>query len=660
MSRHEFIAANRLESLLELFSVVMVLDRQLNVAFASDTLLRHMPSLEAHPPLLEAFNLLRPGSVDSYDDIELKLGSLFLLTSADESLAIRGQVINGPGDAGDVLVFCGAPWLFWMTRNCPDIKLGLKDFSPQDVQIDQLFYMATETRMIQDLEQLNMELKEAKQEVDDAQAARSAFFARMSHEMRTPLNGVVSAISLMREQSLQGQSVDLLELASKSSHNLMQVVNYVLDVSKLESADSENQVLDFDLPDLVESVLDIVRARAMEKGIALHSHVATGVASSYCGDAPRLSQVLLNLLVNAVKFTERGSVSVTVEKASSDSQALRMNVGDTGVGVPKDAQAKIFEPFATLVDNVLMASQEGTGLGLDIARRYVEAMGGRIGVASSPGVGSTFWIEIPLEPAAEMPGVQHVETSHDSAGNRHFQGRVLLVDDNETNLMLGSMILEAMGVTVTQVNSGEAAVAKVREEVFDLVFMDISMPGIDGYEATRQIRTSRSTMALPVIALTAYASSVEREKSELSGMNDYLTKPIERDKLAAVLERWLPASAASPLVDMPTLESMLEQIGRDNLIKVIGKFHNEASDRWQALARASSSADLARESHTLASTCSSFGLPIIAGRLQAIEVAAKGGATVDEVTGLPGIGEELLAGLQELQSTVREMTSRSA
>ena len=208
--------------------------------------------------------------------------------------------------------------------------------------------------------------------------------------------------------------------------------------------------------------------------------------------------------------------------------------------------------------------------------------------------------------------------------------------------------------------SGEAAVARALGEAFDLVLMDISMPGIDGYEATRQIRLGKSADELPVIALTAYASSVERENSEVSGMNDYLTKPIERDKLAAVLERWLPLSAAVSAVDTPMLESMLDQIGRENLVKVIGKFRDEASDRWRTLAQASSSADLARESHTLASTCSSFGLPAIAEQLRDIEATAKAGGTVDAVADLDVIGKELETGLQLLQSVVAELAAPGA
>jgi signal transduction histidine kinase/CheY-like chemotaxis protein/HPt (histidine-containing phosphotransfer) domain-containing protein len=665
MTRQDIVKAAGLRHLLDLFSVVMVVDRDLQLVFASDTLLKHMPDIADQPTLFDVFDVARPGSVTSFDEIEGNKGSLFLLVARDKRFAIRGQVIDGSGDDGDFLVFCGAPWLLWMNSHQPAVKLGLKDFSPQDVQIDQLFYMTTEARMVEDLERLNAELREAKHKVEDAQEARNTFFAQMSHEMRTPLNGLVSALSLMGEHSLQGQVAELHNLASKSSENLLHVIDYVLEVSRLEATDVDTQSIEFDLPGLIESVVDVVRARAMEKNLALHSHIDADVVSTYRGDAPRLRQVLLNLLINAVKFTERGAVSLSVGASGSEDQTLRIEVADTGVGIAKEAQLRIFEPFVTVDTWQVNATGKGTGLGLDIARRNVDAMGGRIGVASSLGVGSTFWIELPLEPV-EHPIETAAEQKAVQVKPETFSGRVLLVDDNETNLMLGTMILESMGITVLQAENGERAVELALGENPDLVLMDISMPGMDGYEATECIRQQKDPAALPVIALTAYASSVERERSEQCGMNNYLTKPIERDRLSSVLSEWLGAAgrgratsrdsaAREELVDRAVVESMLGQIGANNLTTVIDKFTHEAGQRWSALANAASSEDLAREAHTLASTCMSFGLPGVAEHLREIEAAAKTGVTVDQVARLSETGIDLQTGLQSLQSVVHDL-----
>jgi CheY-like chemotaxis protein len=402
----------------------------------------------------------------------------------------------------------------------------------------------------------------------------------------------------------------------------------------------------------------------MEKNLALHCHSSDGLAHSYLGDSPRLRQVLLNLVINAIKFTERGAVSITAVPADSEDQSLRIEVADTGVGIPREMQAQIFEPFTRLESQATGAEEEGTGLGLDIVRRNIEAMGGRIGVASSPGVGSTFWIELPLE-ACESGQPQAAAHHPAPSAVERFTGRVLLVDDNETNLMLGSMILEGMGVAVMQANSGELAVATALDAPVDLVLMDISMPGMDGYEATRLIREERSADDLPVVALTAYASSEERRKSEAVGMNDYLTKPIERGRLVEVLSRWMVAAPEAPTaagdsegVDREVLDSMRDQIGLENLNTVIGKFCVEAGDRWQALASAGSSADLAREAHTLGSTCRSFGLPSVADSLKDIERAAKSGAAVADIDELAAIGTRLEAGLRSLQATLQSLQGR--
>jgi signal transduction histidine kinase/DNA-binding NarL/FixJ family response regulator len=652
--------AVELEALQSLFSVFMVLDRDLRIVHGSDVLERHVPVTSEQPPLTQVFELIRPASVTCFDEAVRHLNSLFLLVASDQSFAIRGQLICRIIEGQDYLVFCGAPWLSWLTNHRPELKLSLKDFSPQDVQFDQLFYMTTEKRMVEDLERLNEQLRVAKEEAEVAQASKDAFFAQMSHEMRTPLNGVVSALALLKDQGLSGRPGELLDLASKSSVNLMQVINYVLDISKLESSDSQSENLEFDLVEMITSVMDIVRARALEKGLELRSRIDSAVSSTYLGDAARLRQALLNLAINAIKFTDTGTITLNVTQATMEEQTIRLEVTDTGEGIREEDQGMIFEPFSTAEHSDAHMGQHGTGLGLDIAKRNIESMSGKIGVSSAPGMGATFWIELPF-PAVTGSAAGPSEAAATVDANTEFAGRVLLVDDNETNLMLGTMILEGMGVTVIPASSGEEAVKLATSSSPDLVLMDISMPGIDGFEATRQIRASLDAQSLPVVALTAYASSVEQAKSEKCGMNDYLTKPIEREKLVAALEAWLPRieREASEVhgqathegqVDREALDNLLQQIGRDNLASVITKFCDEADRRWSALESASNESDLARESHTLASTCRSFGLPAVADKLNCIERHAKFG---DEPGGPPCVmetGRQLKRGLLELKA----------
>ena len=657
--------AVELEELQSLFSVFMILDRDLTIVHCSDVLERHVPVASEQPPLTQVFGLIRPGSVSCFEDAIRHLNSLFLLVASDQSFAIRGQLICRVIEGQDYLIFCGAPWLSWLISHRPELKLSLKDFSPQDVQFDQLFYMTTEKRMVEDLELLNQQLRVAQEETEVALASKDAFFAQMSHEMRTPLNGVVSALTLLKDQGLSGRAGELLDLASKSSVNLMQVINYVLDISKLESSYSQAESLEFDLVELITSVMDIVRARALEKGLELGSRIDSDLASAYLGDAARLRQTLLNLTINAIKFTDTGTISLNVTQATMEDQTIRLEVTDTGKGISGEDQSTIFEPFSTAEHSDAHLIQHGTGLGLDIAKRNIESMSGRIGVSSTPGMGATFWIELPF-PAITGSAAVPREAAATVDANTEFAGRVLLVDDNETNLMLGTMILEGMGVTVIPASSGEEAVKLATTSSLDLVLMDISMPGIDGFEATRWIRASLDAQSLPVVALTAYASSVEQAKSEECGMNDYLTKPIDREKLVTALEAWLPRidgeeseahGQATPegQVDREALDNLLQQIGRDNLASVITKFCDEADRRWTALESARNESDLAREAHTLASTCRSFGLPAVADKLNCIERHAKFGDEGGEPPCVMETGRQLNRGLLELKAELARL-----
>jgi two-component system, sensor histidine kinase len=650
------------KSLLDLFSVVFVIDRNLNAVFSSETLLRYMPELKSEPVISDVFELTRPRSLETYDDIVGRVGSLFLMTALNGHFAIRGQFIRGTENERDYLVFCGAPWLQWINSNLSDVKLGISDFSAQDVQLDQLVYMATERSMVADLERLNSELLKAKVEVDRAQAARNAFFAQMSHEMRTPLNGVVSALTLMQEEGLQGRAADMLALAHTSSRNMLQVINYVLDISKLEAMDVEGDQVEFDLQELVDSVVEITRPRALEKQLDLRVINNAVMTPVYLGNATAIRQVLLNLVVNAVKFTDAGSVSIDIDSGRSDGMSVRIEVADTGIGIPPEQHSVVFEPFSTVDRTGNAVLGDSTGLGLDIAKRSVEAIGGNIGLVSSPGAGSRFWIELPLEPV-EKDSIDNPGASEQVA-RVDFEGRVLLVDDNETNLTLMRMIIESMGADVRTVSSGEEAVEAARGDDIRLILMDISMPGIDGFEATRRIRAFKSSEELPVVALTAFTGSKEQAKSLDVGMDGYMTKPVEPGALAQVFSKYLRPSesrespevnankAEDSVVDMGVVQQLKSQIGIANLVSVIDKFSSESERRWLSLEKASSHGDIAREAHTLASTCRSFGLPQVADELSEIEKSAKTKAVVLPISDASGLSERLAAQVAELRTVV--------
>ncbi|EAQ96635.1 response regulator [Congregibacter litoralis] len=633
----------------KLFTVILCINDDGEIRYASETPRRHLKDLDVGSRFFDLFTLLRPATARSIPEVREHLASLFLVKSRNERFAIRGQMVETTWQREPVLCFCGAPWLFWMNAHCPDIKLGIADFSSQDSQLDQLFLMSTEQRMVSDLEKLNAELQDAKHDTELAQAGKTAMFARMSHEMRTPLNGVVSALALMGDQEMSPQSRELLALANSSSRNLLHVINYVLDISKIESGDEVLENTLFELPLILRSVTDIVRARAVEKKLELTWSSSPLLGNLYLGDKAKLRQCLLNLITNAVKFTPAGSITVRALPSShSDGNHIRFEVEDTGEGISPEDRLHIFEPFWTGASDAL-GQDKGTGLGLDLVRRYVEVMQGTLGVISQLGKGSLFWLELPLEPAPEASALGASPEATPEEVPARFQGKVLLVDDNATNMLLGRLILESLGVSVEEARDGAAAVQRALEEDFDLVLMDLNMPVMDGVAATTSIRRERSEEALPVVALTAYASSEERERCLQVGMNDYLTKPIVRDRLAEQLNRWLKAdtgtgvtskaAAKKPPSETNTLPDLAEdvlselrtQIGDSSLTTVLDQFEAEVQGRWSRYSQALSEGDrpaMIREAHTLSSTCRSLGLANAGEHFSKLESQLQDGAAI--------------------------------
>lgn len=636
------------DQLQKLFSVVVCINKNFEIIYASETLRRYVPATASQQRLDAVFDISRPSSVRNYDDALANLASLYLMTSVDRSFAIRGQFTRVESQGEEALCLFGAPWLFWINSNCPEVRLKLDDFSPQDVQLDQLFFMSGEKRMLADLEQLTEDLKEARKGVEEAKAKESNLFAQMSHEMRTPLNGVVSALTLLQGQNLPDDSGRLVELARRASTNLMQVSNYVLDIAKLEG--DRTEVSAFGLADCVQSAIDIVQPRAEEKGIALNLNMGACREKAYLADKPKLGQCILNLLINAIKFTDEGSVTLNIKDDADIDSADRVEfeIIDTGVGIHPENLDKVFQPFWT--SSRLNEGQRdlGTGLGLDIVRRNIEAMGGTMGVESNPGQGSRFWFQVTMEPTKAL---QHIEQEEQKA-TMNLRGNVLLVDDNETNRTLGKMLLESIGINISLASSGHRAVEEARTGDYDLILMDINMPDMDGFEATRQIRQFANPMSLPIVALTAYTTKDERTAGLDSGMNDYIVKPIELDNLSQKLAQWLDASGkqSARLTDNAILDGLCSQIGEENMKSVLLKFQVEALSRLDNLQAAADSDNLSgvlRESHTLGSTCQSFGLTKAHTLLRGIEATAKGGNMAD-ADALRQARQIVLASLAEL------------
>lgn len=630
--------------------MVIVCDRSLRVLEVSNALINHIPNITLGELLTDLFVFTRPATIRSADDIFKHPKSLYLLIERNEQFALRGQMLLTQINGQEKIIFVGSPWLLWLNTNKPDVQLGLEDFAAGDAQMDQVVYISTKRQMVEDLELLNEELLHAKQEVEAAQVEKNVFYAQMSHEMRTPLNGVVSALSLLTEQTMPEQARKLLEMANRSSENLLKVINYVLDVARLETGHLDDEAQVFSLSATLHSAVEIVRPQILDSNISLTAEIDTDLSEYYIGLKERLHQVVLNLVSNAVKFTHKGKIQVRA--GLSDNKLVRIEVVDTGIGIAPNLQIKIFEPFYTSVPNG-RANEAGTGLGLDIVRRNVQILGGNLGVESDLGKGTLFWMELPLQATTERPQTDHALTNDESLDNKSLRGTVMLVEDNETNRMLCTMLLEGLGVEVLTEDNAEAAIQSIIMRKPDMVFMDIGLPNMDGHQATQILRASYDHESLPIVALTAYTSLQEQEKSVAAGMNDYLVKPVNKERFKECLLRWLPSQVnvdPAPFdlkPDVSILENLENEIGTKNLKKVVLKFCEEAVSDMARIENAQTTKGLAKAAHTLVSTCDSFALPMLAKQFRQLEQNVLHGNTASPES-INTLGKKLRAALQEL------------
>lgn len=514
-------------------------------------------------------------------------------------------------------------------------------------------------RDISERRKIERELKAATAQANNANKSKSDFLAVMSHEIRTPLNAIIGANNLLLDTPLEEEQRLFAKTAASSGEALLALINDILDYSKLEAGRLDLERSNFDLIRLTEEVKDLFVFDAEKKGIMIAVHHDPDIPEFVNGDSGRLRQVLINLVSNAIKFTESGVVDIKMmlRGESEDQLTIGFSVEDMGIGIEKKAQEKLFQEFSQ-VDPSITRKYGGTGLGLAITKNIVELMGGAISCKSEPGKGSAFQFTVKLvrsDPGSLTPSIiAPLNSFHES--NRlqnklihpRKTARLLLVEDSQANQVVALAILRKAGYKADAVADGQEAITAVKSLPYDLVLMDIAMPGMDGFEATKRIRKlSGDISSIPIIAMTANVMQGDREKCLSFGMNDYLEKPINKDALFRVLEHWVPESTVEisnqypeqiPDEDILVDERVLKQLEQDTSPELVPEmveiFVRETRVRLGIVNQAcheSDSTRLQQEAHVLKSSAGTYGALRLQALAKKVELLCKEGQVTEAI-----------------------------
>ena len=508
---------------------------------------------------------------------------------------------------------------------------------------------------LEDLERTRRSLEIAHDEAQSANLTKSRFIAMISHEIRTPINGVLGSLSLLADTSVDAAQRELLDVATSSAQSLRVMLNDVIDFSRLETGQIQLEPADFSVHSLIRQACGFWQPLAAASGNQMNVSIDDRVPRNLYGDPIRIGQVLNNLLSNATKFTDNGSITVRVESEQVNPPAtfpvnLTIEVTDSGVGISKEDQTELFKEFSQLRPKApasanarsydAVGSQGGAGLGLAICQALVEQMGGKISVISAAGKGSTFCVRLPL---GEASGESLAADTIRLAPLKTMQGakpRVLIAEDIPANQLVTRLMLDRFGCCSDIVENGAEAVTASTNERYDLILMDVSMPVLDGIEATRQIRSlaDAKVASVPIIGLTAFAFDDEMDRLYEAGMSRVVNKPVHRELLYGAVKWALhssedeetesTSSAADPAINVDVLENMMAKFSEEQKSRVIGQVSDDLKKHRRNAIRTAKSGDaieLGRSCHAIKGLASSFGGKTLAELASQIELFVRSG-----------------------------------
>ena len=505
---------------------------------------------------------------------------------------------------------------------------------------DKLALTTTKARkfeeMNSELQVVQTQLIKEKNNAEAANLSKSTFLANMSHEVRTPMNGIMGITSLLLETPMPEKQSELIHIIDKSAKSLLKVLNDILDYSKIEAGELDIESSYFHLDGTLKEVFDLVRISVKEKELDFYSRIDTEVPRLIVGDPLRLRQVLLNLVSNSVKFTENGeiSVDVSIDNQTEQDISLKMLVKDTGIGIPTDQLNHLFESFSQ-VDSSSTRRYGGTGLGLAIASQLVKIMGGKLSVQSELGKGCEFWFVLTFkkqkdrrnnEPNSEVIN-QYLTRADDVLlevpESVKRKTRILLVEDDKINQMVALFTLKRLGFDIDAVENGKDCISALENVNFDIIFMDLQMPELDGFETTHVIRDKKSLVKnhkVPIIAMTAHAMKGDKERCIKEGMDDYISKPVNQNELNVILNRWLGTNkntktssktdeSFETIIDIATYKNLERSIG--DIKYIVAAFIKDLPGKVDNMRQAIKDNDATQIeliAHALKANCNTLGI----------------------------------------------------